>query len=161
MEENSFHWPENQFPPAIISSVFKNWFPLITLTVSASRKKLSSKVKVFIREKNPSPIGGMKDSFKNKFPLDRRKAFSGRCDIKYGLYQPKNPFPLPGMKHLLKNTFPRYGKTASSGKKIKENGFHQQEKVFLLKLAPPNFNNGFQHQKKSLNRNILFPPDRK
>ena len=32
-------------------------------------------------------------------------------------------------------------KTASSGKKIEENAFHQQENVFLLKLAPPNFNN--------------------
>ena len=46
----------NQFPPARISSVFKNWLPL--MTVSASRKKLSSKVTVSIREKNPSPIAG-------------------------------------------------------------------------------------------------------
>ena len=65
--------------PARISSVFKNWFPLVAVTVSTSRKKLSSKVTVFIREKYPSPMAGMKDSFKNTFPLDRKKAFSGRC----------------------------------------------------------------------------------
>ena len=45
---------------------------------------------VFIREKYPSPIAGMKDSFKNKFPLDREKAFSGsslwKKYIKNGLY---------------------------------------------------------------------------
>ena len=81
MEENGFHKPENQFPPARISSVFKNWFPVIAVTVSASRKKLSSKVTVFIREKYLSPIAGMKDSFKNKFLLDRKKAFSGRRKI--------------------------------------------------------------------------------
>ena len=52
MEENGFRKPENQFPPARISSGFKNWFPL---------KKLSNKVTVSIREKNPSPIAGMKD----------------------------------------------------------------------------------------------------
>ena len=72
MEENGFHQSENQFPQARISSVLKNWFPLIT--VSASRKKLSSKVTVSIREKNPSPIAGMKDSFKITFPLDRKKS---------------------------------------------------------------------------------------
>ena len=44
---------ENQFPPARISSVFKNWFPLIAETVSTCRKKLSSKMMVSIREKNP------------------------------------------------------------------------------------------------------------
>ena len=153
MEENGFHQPENQFPPARISSVFKNLFPFIAVTVSASRKKLSSKVTVFIREKYPSPIAGMKDSFKNKFPIDRKKLFlrqeSEKKYIKNGLCQPENPFSLPGTTQSLKNTFPRYGKTASSGKKIKENGFHQQENVFLLKLVLPNFNNGFQHQKKS------------
>ena len=46
--------------------------------VSASKKKISSKVKVSIREKNPSPMAGMKDSFKTKFPRHRKKAFSGR-----------------------------------------------------------------------------------
>ena len=54
------------------------------------------------------------------------------------------PFSRPGIKHSLKNTFPLNEKTASSGKKI-ENGFYQQENVFLKKLVPPNFNNGFQH----------------
>ena len=78
MEENGFHKPENQFPPARISSAFKNWFPVRAVTVSASRKKLSSKLTVFIREKYPSPMARTKDSFKNKFPGDREKAFSGR-----------------------------------------------------------------------------------
>ena len=75
MELIGFHEPENQFPPARISSVFKNWFPLIEVTVSTSRKKLSNKVTVFIREKYPSPIAWMKDSFKNEFPLGRKKTF--------------------------------------------------------------------------------------
>ena len=48
------------------------------MTVSASSKKFKvSKVTVSIREKNPSPIAGIKNSFKNTFPLDRKKAFSG------------------------------------------------------------------------------------
>ena len=54
MKENGFRQPENQFLPVRISSVFKNWFPL--MAVSTSRKKLSSKVKVSIREKNSTPI---------------------------------------------------------------------------------------------------------
>ena len=53
------------------------------------------------------------------------------------------------MKDSLKNTFPLYGKTASSGKKNPENGFHKQKIIFLLKLIPPNFNRGFQQQKKA------------
>ena len=39
MEANGFHNPENQFLPARISSGFKNWFPLIAVTASASRKQ--------------------------------------------------------------------------------------------------------------------------
>ena len=146
----------------------------IAVTVSASRKKLSSKVTVSIREKNPSSIAGMKDLFKNKFPLKKnlslllsniKKSFlwqeSLKKNIKNGLYWPENPFSLSRMKHLLKNRFLQYGKTASSGKKIKENGFCLEEKVFLLKLAPSNFDNGFQHQEIALNKSKLFPPDRK
>ena len=45
------------------------------MTVSASRKKLSSKVTVSIRDKNHSPIAGMKDLFEDTFPLDRKKSF--------------------------------------------------------------------------------------
>ena len=40
------------------------------MTVSTSRKKVSGKEMAF---KNFSPIAGMKDSFKNTFPLDRKK----------------------------------------------------------------------------------------
>ena len=59
------------------------------MAVSASRKNLSSKVTVSIREKNPSPIAGIKDSFKNTFSLDRKKAFPRRSlwkKYKNGLY---------------------------------------------------------------------------
>ena len=82
MEENGFHQPKNQFPSARISSFFKNWFPFIAVTVSASRKKLSSKVTVSIRERYPSPIARMKDSFKNTFPLDRKKTFPHQESLK-------------------------------------------------------------------------------
>ena len=48
------------------------------MTVSTSRKKLSRKVTVSIREKNLSAIAGMKDSFKNTLfvQLDRKRNFS-------------------------------------------------------------------------------------
>ena len=78
MKQNGFHEPENQFSPERISFVFKKWFPLIAVTVSVRRKKLSSKVTVFITEKNRTPTARMTDSFKIKFPLDRKKAFSSR-----------------------------------------------------------------------------------
>ena len=80
----------------------------IAVTVSASRKKLSSKVTVFIREKYPSPIAGMKDSFKNKYPLDRKKSFlrqeSLKKKYKKWFVPARNPFSLPGMTHSLKNS---------------------------------------------------------
>ena len=90
MEQIGFHYPENQFPPARVNSVFKNWFPLITVTVSTCRKKLSIKVTVSIIGKNPSPIATMKASFKTKFPLDRKKLFpagvSSKIYLKNGFY---------------------------------------------------------------------------
>ena len=46
-EENGFHELENKFPPATTRSVFMKWFPLVPVTVSASRKELSSKVDGF------------------------------------------------------------------------------------------------------------------
>ena len=45
------------------------------MTVSASRKELSSKVDGFNYRENPSPIAGMKDSLKNTFPLDEKKTY--------------------------------------------------------------------------------------
>ena len=74
-KKNGFHELENEFRPARIRSVFKKWFPLISVTVSASRKELSSKVDAFHQIENPSPIAEMKDSLKNTFPLDRKKAY--------------------------------------------------------------------------------------
>ena len=38
---------ENEFPLARIRFVFKKWFPLISMTVLASRKEPSSKVDGF------------------------------------------------------------------------------------------------------------------
>ena len=35
---------ENEFPLAKIRPVFKTWFPVMSVTFSASRKELSSKV---------------------------------------------------------------------------------------------------------------------
>ena len=45
--KNGFHLLENKFALARIRSVFKKWFPLISVTVSASRKELSSKIDGF------------------------------------------------------------------------------------------------------------------
>ena len=141
-------------------STSKNMFCLSKLVSIHSsdgfrqKKKLSSKVTVSIREKNISSIAGMKDSPENRFPLNRKKSFLQQKSLKIyiyenGLYQPENTFQVPGMKHSLKNKFPRYGKAAFSDKKIKDNGFYKQGHVFLSNLVPNNFNNGFQHQKKS------------
>ena len=68
MEENGFHWLEKM-------SLFKKWFPLISVTVSAIRKELSRKVDGFYCRKNPSPITVMKDSLKNPFALHGKKAY--------------------------------------------------------------------------------------
>ena len=69
MEENGFHELENEFLLARIRSVLKKWLPLISVTVSASRKELSSKVDRFHQRENPSPIAGNKDLLKNTVPL--------------------------------------------------------------------------------------------
>ena len=47
IKENGFHYLENEFPPARLRSIFKNSFSLILVTVSVSRKELSSKVDGF------------------------------------------------------------------------------------------------------------------
>ena len=79
------------------------------MTVSTCRKKLSIKVTVSIIGKNPSPIATMKASFKTKFPLDRKKAFSGRSlfknIFKKWFLLARKSVSLLGMKHSLKNVF--------------------------------------------------------
>ena len=65
----------------------------------------------------------MKDSLKNTFPIDGKKA--------YGLYEAEIIFPLPRMQYLLKNTSALFGKIASSGRRI-ENG-PQAGKCFPVK----------------------------
>ena len=67
---NGFHELENELLLARIRSVFKKWFPFISVTVSPSRKEFSSKIDGFHWRENPSPIGRMKDLLRNKFPLD-------------------------------------------------------------------------------------------
>ena len=94
----------------------------------------------------------MKYSFKNKFSLDRKRAFSAgvskKTYTKWFLLARKS-VSTTRSKAFVEKYVSSTKKTASSGKKIKENGFHWQENVFILKLVPPNFNNDFQHQKKS------------
>ena len=63
---------ENELPLARIRSVFKKWFPLMSVTISASRKVQSSKVGGYHLRENLSPIAGTKDSLKNTFPLDKK-----------------------------------------------------------------------------------------
>ena len=58
------------------------------------------------------------------------------------------------MKHSLKNTFPLYGKTVFSDKKKKKKKKKNRKwlplagKYFSVKILFPNFNHGFQQQKK-------------
>ena len=47
MKENGFHLLENKFPLPRIRSVFKKWFPLISVTVSADMKEFSTRVEGF------------------------------------------------------------------------------------------------------------------
>ena len=81
MEENSFHQPENQFPLIRISSVFKNCFSLISVTVSDIGNKPSKQT--VSTEKNPFPTAGMKDPFKNTFLLDGKKRSLAGVSEKY------------------------------------------------------------------------------
>ena len=60
MEEKKwFPLARKSVPTRKNKSVLKNWFPLIAVTVSVRRKKLSSKVTVFITEKNRTPTARM------------------------------------------------------------------------------------------------------
>ena len=81
---------------------------------------------VTIKEKNP-PIAGMKDSFKNKFALDRKKTFSGRSlskRYKRWFVLARKSVSTTRNEAFAENALPPYVKIASSGKKIKQNGFH-------------------------------------
>ena len=101
MEENGFHKPENLFSVARIRFVFKNWFPLISVTLSASKKNLSHRRFPQQRD-NPSPIAGMKDSFKNTFPLDNKNAFTGRSRCFFRKENQRRWFQLEGNVFLLR-----------------------------------------------------------
>ena len=74
----------------------------------------------FHLRKNPFPRAGMKDSFKNAFPLDgKKKAFTGRSlwkiYKKWLVLARKSVSTTRNEAHSLKNTFPLYIKSASSG----------------------------------------------
>ena len=138
MEENGFQQLENKFPLATLRSVFKKLFPLISVTVLASRKKLlcrqfSVQIKCFSNSWNEGYV---------------KKYHSIRQEKSLWFVLARKSISTTQNEAFVENTFPLYGKTvSSSGKKI-ENGFHQQENVFLLKFIPPNFNHGFQQHKK-------------
>ena len=68
MGENGFQATKS-VPLATISSVFKNWFPLISVTVSASKKIFQ------VKGENPSAITGIQNSFNNTFVLDGKESF--------------------------------------------------------------------------------------
>ena len=70
MEENGFRKLENEFPLARIRSVFKKWFPLISVIVLASRKELSSR-RFPLKRKSFS--NSWNEGFVKKYVSTRRK----------------------------------------------------------------------------------------
>ena len=136
-----FPLAKNQFPPARISSVFKNWFPLIAVAVSAGRKKLSSKLTKKIREKSFSPIVGLKDSFKNTFPLDRK---TDRKIYKTWFALARKSIPTIRNEAFVEKYVSTIRKNCFFWQENLRKWFALAGKCFLLKLVPPNFNNGFQ-----------------
>ena len=70
MKNNVFHQLENEFPLARIRSVFKKWFPLISVTVLASRKELSSR---WFPLKRKSLSNSWNEEFIKKYVSTRRK----------------------------------------------------------------------------------------
>ena len=96
----------------------------------------------------------MKDSFKNTLPLDRKKlSAAGVSERIYKKWFVLARKPVPTIRN---EAFVE--KCVST---IRKNCFFWQQKnlrkwfplagkCFLLKLVSPNFNNGFQHQKKKL-----------
>ena len=73
VEENSFHQLENEFRLARIRSVFKKWFPSISVTVLPNRKELWNKIDGFQQRENPFPKAGKKDSLKIRFCYKGKK----------------------------------------------------------------------------------------
>ena len=57
------------------------------MTVSASRKEISSKIDGFYQREYPPPMAGMKNSSKNTFRIDQKKA--------YGFYEAQDRFHYP------------------------------------------------------------------
>ena len=76
----------------------------------------------------------MKNSFKNTFPLDGKKAFTGRGfknSYKKWFALARKSVSTTRNEAFIENTFSLYGRTASSGKKTEVNGFHKQENIFF------------------------------
>ena len=158
-----FPLARKSFSTSKISSVFKNCFPLISVTVSGIRKKVSKKLDGFHKIQNPFPRAGIKHSFKNTFPLDGKKKLSlAGVSEKYNnmtCTSQKISCHYPEWSIRWKIHFHDTEKLQKlKAKKIKENSFHYHENVFLLKLVPPI---GFQQQKNALNKSILFPLNKK
>ena len=126
------------------------------MTVSASSKKFKvSKVTVSIREKNPSPIARMKDSFKNTFSLDRQKSLSP-AEVSEKICKEWFVLARKSVSATQNEIFVRkYISTIQKNcffwqkKKNQRKWFPIAGKCFPFKIGSPNFNNGFQHQKKS------------
>ena len=125
-------------------------------SVFASRKNLSNKVTYSTREKIHSPIAGMKGSFTDTSPLDRKKSFPRQQSLK--TYK---KWFVQARKFVSTNLNEAFVEKYVSI--IQKNCFFWQEnqrkwfwKCFSLKLVPPNFNNGYQHQKKSSEQKHSF-----
>ena len=152
MEENGFHWLENEFPLVRIRSVFKKWFPLISVTVLNSRKELSSR-QFPIKRKSLS--NSWNEEFVKKYLSTRQKKILwlvlARKSIsttqnetfveiyipiirKNCFFQQKNRkwFPLAGKQFSVKIGSPKFQSwfpTAEKSLRTNAYCFHQTEKL--------------------------------
>ena len=101
------------------------------------------------RKKNPSPIAGMKGSFKKYVSTRQKKSF-----LRQEFLKTYKKWFVQARKFVSTNLNEAFVEKYVSI--IQKNCFFWQEnqrkwfwKCFSLKLVPPNFNNGYQHQKKS------------
>ena len=83
----------------------------------------------------------MKDSLKKDFFIRRKKSLWFALARKSVSTTRNEGFVEKYVSSIRKNCF--------FWQKNPENGFHKQKIIFLLKLIPPNFNRGFQQQKKA------------
>ena len=103
-KKNSFHRVKKYF--------LNKLFSLISLKVSTCRKKKKNKRKRFPQHKteNPSSPCGVKNSFKNTFPLYGKTASSGQ-KIANSLHSQENIFLLKLVSHNYNHGFQQQKKT--------------------------------------------------